>query len=205
MGTRFMLSRWLGRIRTAGMLIGAVLLLGACTARGGGQLGAPLDGGPVSVFGDKATFGFTFTCAMEGDKPVIRGQLEYHDKAPSTVGGVGFPAIDLHGVVDPMFKAIDPMTGREITVNVTTCEAVAQVFPGSALFKGTYTPQELDPAIPDALERGQFTVQVFDQGEPGRSVGEITGDSFSIKLTGGRYNGYTRAGYIEGGSVQVSP
>jgi hypothetical protein len=46
-------------------------------------------------------------------------------------------------------------------------------------------------------------VQVFDQGEPGTSQGEITGDSFSIELIGGAYNGYTRAGYIDGGNVQV--
>ena len=29
------------------------------------------------------------------------------------------------------------------------------------------------------------------------------GDSFSIELIGGAYNGYTRGGYIEGGNVQV--
>ena len=46
-------------------------------------------------------------------------------------------------------------------------------------------------------------MQVFDQGEPGSSQGEITGDSFSIELFGGAYNGYTRGGYIEGGNVQV--
>jgi hypothetical protein len=44
---------------------------------------------------------------------------------------------------------------------------------------------------------------VFDQGEPGTSQAEITGDSFSIQLIGGAYSGYTRAGYIEGGNVQV--
>ena len=46
-------------------------------------------------------------------------------------------------------------------------------------------------------------MQVFDQGEPGSSQGEITGDSFSIELFGGAYNGYARGGYIEGGNVQV--
>ena len=45
--------------------------------------------------------------------------------------------------------------------------------------------------------------RVFDQGEPGSSREEITGDSFSIELIGGAYNGYTRGGYIEGGNVQV--
>ena len=45
--------------------------------------------------------------------------------------------------------------------------------------------------------------RVFDQGEPGSSREEITGDSFSIELIGGAYNAYTRGGYIEGGNVQV--
>jgi hypothetical protein len=34
-------------------------------------------------------------------------------------------------------------------------------------------------------------------------VTEITGDSFSIELIGGAYNGYTQAGYIEAGNVHV--
>jgi hypothetical protein len=51
--------------------------------------------------------------------------------------------------------------------------------------------------------KGEFVVQVFDQGEPGSSREEITGDSFSIELIGRAYNGYTRGGYIEGGNVQV--
>jgi hypothetical protein len=44
--------------------------------------------------------------------------------------------------------------------------------------------------------KGEFVVQVFDQGEPGSSREEITGDSFSIELIGGAYNGYTPGGYI---------
>ena len=43
---------------------------------------------------------------------------------------------------------------------------------------------------------------MFDQGEPGSSRGEITGDSFAIELFGGAYAAYTRGGYIEGGNVQ---
>jgi hypothetical protein len=51
--------------------------------------------------------------------------------------------------------------------------------------------------------QGKFVVQVFDQGEPGSSRGEITGDGFAIDLVGGAYALYTRGGYIEGGNVQV--
>ena len=44
---------------------------------------------------------------------------------------------------------------------------------------------------------------MFDQGEPGHSTADFTGDGFSIELSGGPYTGYTRAGYIEGGNIQV--
>jgi hypothetical protein len=46
---------------------------------------------------------------------------------------------------------------------------------------------------------------VFDQGEPGRTKDPVfvTGDGFSIDLEGGPYTLYTRAGYIEGGNIQV--
>ena len=51
---------------------------------------------------------------------------------------------------------------------------------------------------------GQFVVVVFDQGEPGVGDPVITGDGFSIELSGvAPYAGYTRAGYIEGGNIQV--
>ena len=69
----------------------------------------------------------------------------------------------------------------------------------AAQLEGTYRRQ--GKAIRSL--QGMFVVQVFDQGEPGSSREEITGDSFSIQLIGGAYNGYTRAGYIEGGNVQV--
>ena len=53
---------------------------------------------------------------------------------------------------------------------------------------------------------GRFNVLVFDQGEPGRTKDPafVTGDGFSIDLTGGPYALYTRAGYIEGGNIQVT-
>jgi len=84
--------------------------------------------------------------------------------------------------------------------NVPSCEEAVEGLP-AALFEGTYRPQ--DKALRSL--RGEFVVQVFDQGEPGSSQAEITGDSFSIELIGGAYNGYTRGGYIEGGNVQVEP
>ena len=50
---------------------------------------------------------------------------------------------------------------------------------------------------------GRFTVQVFDQGEPGRRGGSIDGDDSPSSLPGAPTAVYTRAGYIEGGNIQV--
>lgn len=175
------------RVAASVLMLAAVLTLGACKATGGGQVGMPTDGGAVGAFSGRANFGFTFTCEMKGSQAQIKGQITYHD-SPSTIGGTGFPEIRLHGVVDPLF------------VDVPTCEAAAEAFPDAAQFEGTYRSQDTTLG---ALQ-GRFVVLVFDQGEPGRSVGEITGDGFSIELIGGAYPLYTRSGYIEGGNIQVS-
>jgi len=178
------------------MALAVLLILGACRATGGGYIGDPLDGASAGVFQGDAEFGFNFTCEMEMSKrarrAVIKGEITYHD-SPSAItleGAVeptSFPEIKLHGTVEPL-----------VVPKVPSCEAAVEGFP-VAMFEGTYRPQE------KALrsQRGEFIVQVFDQGEPGSSQGEITGDSFSIELIGGAYNGYTRAGYIEAGNVQV--
>ena len=181
------------RVGAAGLAVAAVLVLGACRAEGGGFIGDPLDGGPVSVFQGDANFGFNFTCEMATAKrAVIRGEITYHD-SPSSITLEGdltptaFPEIRLHGTVEPL-----------IVPRVASCEEAVEGLP-AALFEGTYRPQDRKLR---AL-RGEFVIQVFDQGEPGSSREEITGDSFSIELIGGAYNGYTRGGYIEGGNVQV--
>jgi hypothetical protein len=98
--------------------------------------------------------------------------------------------VRLHGVVDPVF------------ITAPECETAAQIFLDAAQFEGTYRSQDtrLLSAPP-----GRFTVLVFDQGEPGRTTDTfVTGDGFSIELVGGPYTLYTRAGYIEGGNIQVS-
>ena len=185
------------RVGAAGLAVASVLVLGACQATGGGFIGDPFDGGPVSVYEGDAEFGFTFYCNMEVKKgkprAVITGEIDYHDDPSSIVLDEGdleptvFPAIRLHGTVEPL-----------IVPNVPSCDAAVEGL-SAAVFEGTYRPQERTLRN----QQGEFVVQVFDQGEPGSSQGEITGDSFAIELIGGAYNGYTRAGYIEGGNVQV--
>ena len=182
------------RIAAAGLALAAVLGLGGCKADGGGFIGEPLPGGPVSVFDGDANFGFNFTCHVDNrDRAVIRGKITYHDPGVSTVGGVDFPEIRLNGTVDPFFTTAE------------TCEEAAEIFLDAAQFEGTYRPQGRTPGIPGNLRDGRFIVQVFDQGEPGRTEDPafVTGDAFAIELVGGAYGAYTRGGYIEGGNIQV--
>jgi hypothetical protein len=184
------------RFGAAGVALAAVLTLGACRATGGGYIDEPLPGGPVNVFQGQANFGFNFTCDVETAKKraVIRGTITYHDD-PSTL----FPdGIKINGDVDPFFIE-----------GITTC-AEADVLAGVegvpvAQFDGDYRSQ--DTTIPVPTEPGRFSVTVFDQGEPG-SPATFDGDQFSIVLTNpddpdDPYAGYTRAGYIEGGNIQV--
>jgi hypothetical protein len=179
------------RIGAAGLALAAALTLGACKATGGGQIDDPVPGEVEGAFTGEANFGFNFTCEMtDKNKAVIKGEITYHDTGTSTVAGVDFPEVRLHGVVDPMiFTAED-------------CEAAAQDFLDAAQFDGTYRSQ--DTSLTSALP-GRFNVLVFDQGEPGRTNDPafVTGDGFSIELVGGPYALYTRAGYIEGGNIQV--
>jgi hypothetical protein len=189
-------TRWIG---AAGMALAMLLVLAGCKATGGGYIGQPLPGGPVSVYNGNADFGFTFTCTMKSaNKALIAGQITYHDYAssilyPGDLTPTTFPEIKIHGIVDPLF------------VTVPQCDQAAQAFPNGAQFKGTYCPQSQTYCVPGKPGNGRFTVQVFDQGEPARPGGDFTGDSFSISLQGGPYNLYTRGGYIQGGNVQVYP
>jgi hypothetical protein len=198
------------------MALVTVLGLGACKATGGGYVGNPLDSGVIGVYSGDANFGFNFTCEVDTVKKrtVIKGQITYHDD-PSEVKLVGeiepteFGEIRLHGTV----KSI-------VFLKITDCgEAVEKLFGDlpppdappafegipTALFEGTYRPQDSDVTLPlgETKPEGEFTVLVGDQGEPARVGGEFTGDLFAIDLYFGRYNGYTRGGYIEGGNIQV--
>ena len=97
---------------------------------------------------------------------MIRGKITYHDPGVSTVGGVDFPEIRLNGTVDPFFTTAE------------TCEEAAEIFLDAAQFEGTYRPQGKTPGIPGSERDGRFIVQVFDQGEPGRTEDPafVTGD-----------------------------
>jgi hypothetical protein len=182
------------------MALAAIFTLGACKATGGGQIDDPVPSGVLEEsnipdvtgnFTGAANFGFNFTCEMRAkNKAVIKGQITYHDTGTSTIAGLKFKPIRIHGVVDPFFTTAQ------------TCEQAAQIFLDAAQFKGTYRSQE---AALSSVTGGRFTVLAFDQGEPGVSRDPlfVTGDGFAIDLKLGPYASYTRAGYIEAGNIQV--
>jgi hypothetical protein len=187
------------RVLAALVAVAAVLTLGACKATGGGQIDEPVPSGvlPSTVpdvggaFAGDANFGFNFTCEMrDNNKAVIKGEITYHDTGTSVIGTKTFKPIRIHGVVDPFFTTAE------------NCEQAAQIFLDAAQFDGDYRSQ--DTSLTSA-ESGRFTVLVFDQGEPGRTNDPafVTGDGFAIDLKSGPYVSYTRAGYIEGGNIQV--
>ena len=176
--------------RRSRLLIVLSLLMTACLARVGGQLGKlPLEGAVAGTFQGNAKFGFNFTCEVKNGKPVVRGQIEYQDKGSSELprddlrlGLLEFPPIAIHGEIKPV-----------VFLNAEICENLPYELPGSALFEGRYRPKKYNLSMPLRLgEEGDFVVQVFDEGEPARQDAPFTGDGFAIELFGGRYHGYTR-------------
>ena len=177
------------------MALATTLVLAGChEAQGGGYIGAAATGSPV--FNGRADFGFNFQCD-DG----VKGEIDYHDSSTKvSAGGVLFPGLRLHGTVQNILvdDDLDPLTKA---VPANTCEEIAES--RWAQFQGSYRSQQKSLL---SATQGKFTVLVFDQGEPGATDQEdptITGDGFSINLELGPYNGYTRAGYIEGGNIQV--
>jgi len=189
------------RVLAALVAVAAILTLGACRATGGGQIDDPAPSGVLptgdidGVYTGEANFGFNFTCEMtDKNKAVIKGEITYHDTGTSVIEGLPFGEVRIHGVVDPIF------------VTAPECETAAEVFFDGAQFEGTYRSQDTTLL---SKPPGRFTVLVFDQGEPGRTKDPafVPGDGFAIELTGtgAPYAAYTRAGYIEGGNIQVDP
>ena len=184
------------RLAAAGMALAAAVTLAACHGKGGGYIGPPIPQSNNPIFNGRADFGFTFDCGQG-----VKGQITYHDRSTkvSPIGTVLFPGLRLHGTVTNVLVDEDPLDNIPAEPAVT-CEDVVET--PWAQFQGTYRSQETK-----LLNKppGQFTVLVFDQGEPGRTRDpNITGDFFSIDLKGGPYPLYTRAGYIQGGNVQVN-
>lgn len=160
-----------------GGVSGPEMTLCCKTARGGGSIVITDPGGASH----KATFGFQLVCAQSDDPaaPRVSGQFEYQDHRPwKKSGGTKAQSVSLHG------EATDvPL------VEVGVCTAT------HAEFTGTYRPQpgNVGPG-------GNFLVKVDDLGKPGPS----DGDTFSIELIGGVFDGYKTNGVLAGGNIKTS-
>jgi hypothetical protein len=194
-------------LAVAGILM---VVLAACTGRGGGNL-PPQN----PLFTGQASFGFTFSCE-NGDLHI---ELSYTDKGSNPIGS----SFGIHGFVD----TIDPVTESTICIGENPPQPENQlIFLGRyrltsgapALFPTTCPTQET-PTSP--LCRFEVIVQDND-----RSLTPSPGDFFSIKLStvtatmtedcppGGTPPCvitefpaatvfYARAGYLAGGNLTV--
>jgi hypothetical protein len=183
---------------TTALLLLALVASGCTSFDGGGYLRSA----NLLATTEKATFGINGTCKtgqfnVAGfPEPVqgaglFNGQFEYHDDAKK-IGGV---AVRIHGRVAA--DAEQPLA----VFRGLNCREVRQLFagegdrPGVAYFQGKYRPQYSTLAT----QKGTFTGYISDLGEPGVQAG----DTFSITLQGGAFNGYTNTGPLKGGNLQV--
>jgi hypothetical protein len=134
----------------------------------------------------KATFYITGRCEVDNDGgfgqvPALHeGVFRYNDRAK----GVQIRGGDI-----------------EPTIFFTTFETCAEVEQfvhspdgtrGVALYRGTYRPA-------NGGGRGEFRGSLTDAGKPG-----FLGDTFSITVISGKYQGYTNTGPIQSGDIQIN-
>jgi hypothetical protein len=174
-----------------------VVVLAACTGRGGGYLP------PQSpLFTGQASFGFTFSCE-NGD---LKIELAYNDKGSNPIGS----SFGIHGFAD----TVDPVLESQFCIgeNPPPPPENQLIFLGRyRLTSGAPTgfpsacPKQETPTTP--LCRFEVIVQDNDQ-----SLAPSPGDFFSIKLSKATALTsqldpltvfYARAGYLAGGNLTV--
>jgi hypothetical protein len=156
--------------RLMSLAVAAILMvvLAACTGRGGGYL--PPDN---VLFKGQASFGFTFRCE-DGDLHI---ELSYTDKGSNPIGS----SFGIHGFVD----TIDPVLESQICIGENPPQPENQlIFLGRyrltsgapGLFPRSSCPTQETPTSPLC----RFEVIVHDND---RSMTPSPGDFFSIKLS----------------------
>ena len=83
------------RLGAAGVALAAVVTLGACNGTGGGYVGTPLDGGPVT-YRLQVQSGLRLQLHLRNEHngqqaAVIKGEITYHDSPPSLIDEVRVP------------------------------------------------------------------------------------------------------------------
>jgi hypothetical protein len=188
-------------LAVAGILM---VVLAACTGRGGGYL-PPQN----PLFTGQASFGFTFSCEDKGgvNPPTgqLRIQLSYNDKGSNPIGS----SFGIHGTVD----TIDPVLESAICIGQNPPPGGNELIflgrywltSGSPGLFPTSCPTRETPTSP--LCRFEVIVQDNDQ-----NLAPSPGDFFSIKLSKATALTseldpmtvfYARAGYLAGGNVTV--
>jgi hypothetical protein len=185
-----------GVLRFASFAVAGILVvvLAACTGRGGGYLP------PQSpVFTGQASFGFTFSCE-NGD---LKIELAYNDRGSNPLGS----SFGIHGTVDQL----DPVLESQICIGQDPPPGGNEL-----IFLGRYRLTSEAPAMlptacraqdPSSLCRFEVIVQDND-----RNLAPSPGDFFSIKLSNSVVLSsqldpltvlYARAGYLAGGNLTV--
>jgi predicted small lipoprotein YifL len=192
-------------IALAGILM---VVLAACTGRGGGYL--PPDG---VVFTGPASFGFDFSCERSSrststNPPTgqLRIQLAYTDHGSNPIGSW----FSIHGIVD----TVDPVLESVICIGQNPPEPD----PNELIFLGRYRLLSSAPAgFPSTCPAREtkttplcrFEVIVRDND---MNRAPSTGDYFQIRLSSGTVLDdeldpatvfYTRAGLLAGGNLTV--
>jgi hypothetical protein len=174
-----------------------MVVLAACTGRGGGYLPPQ-----APAFTGEASFGFSFSCE-NGD---LRIELSYTDRGTSPIGS----RFGIHGIVD----TIDPVLESAICIgqnpppppeNQLIFLGRYRLTSGSPGGFPTSCPTRETPTSP--LCRFEVIVQDNDQ-----NLAPSPGDFFSIKLStvtaltsqlDPSTVFYARAGYLAGGNLTV--
>lgn len=134
--------------------------------------------------GEKATFGFQLKCDTdESGAAKVTGKIQFNDHGAK---------VNLHGVPDavPMNSCTDAVVDSSLGIDSPSLGIDLR----AGQYSGTYAPH------PAKLgQGGRFSVVVNDSGASGKDKN----DSFSIKLSGGVYDGYQVSGFLKGGNIKV--
>jgi hypothetical protein len=195
--------------RSLSLAVGGILMvmLAACTGRGGGQL--PADN--LVGFTGTASFGFSFSC----ENGALRIQLDYSERGSNLLGS----EFSIHGIVDQ----VDPVVESAVCIG----ENPPPPPENQLIFLGRYYLTSSPPAgfpstcptqATDTNSLCRFEVIVQDND---RNLAPSPGDLFSIKLSTvtARCDAptpdptcsqlpeasvvYARAGYLDSGNITV--
>jgi hypothetical protein len=117
---------------------------------------------------------FAFDIVCDEEAGTVSGSFVYNDKAAGSPWGT----VALKGTYFDY---------------ISSCETAPDTF----TFSGPYTAQ--NKACREGGCTGSYSVTAHDQGDKGANKG----DTLSISLYGGVYDGYTNSGAVKGGNLKV--